>query len=74
MKEIFNISDNINGTEKADHILEIPGQENFEVERIIHVKSGWRLNVTNNFKDKRRLAFILNLVYIFPAKKAKFSI
>ena len=41
---------------------------------MIHVKSGWRLNVTNKFKDERLLAFIHNLVYIFPAKKAKVSI
>ena len=52
-----NSSGNIDGTKKVDHILEIPGVENFVIfSRIIYVKIGLRINVRNKFQDQRRLS------------------
>ena len=49
---------------KADHILEMPGLEDFLVivSRILHVKVGCRLNLTNRILDQRRCFAIV----LFP--------
>ena len=46
----------MDSTKKADYILEMPGLEEFCGYCFKSVKIGWRLNVTNKFKDQRQLS------------------
>ena len=56
----IKFSNNVDNTKKADHILEIPGIGNFFYNCLrnltLILKEGCRLNVTNKYKDQRRLS------------------
>ena len=63
LNEIINISANMDSTKKrADYIWEMPGLKVFCGYCFKNVKLGWRLNVTNKFKDQRRLSRRLAIV------------
>ena len=62
LNKILYISGNINNTKKARLHFENARNIVVIVSRIIHVKVGWRLNVTNKFQDQRRLSSLLGTV------------
>ena len=47
------ILSSIESTLKADHVLEVPGLEEFFiiVSRYMHVEEDWRINAANYFQD-----------------------
>ena len=47
------ILSSIESTLKADHVLEVPGLEEFFiiVSRCMHVEEDWRINAANFFQD-----------------------